>query len=687
MNEPSREERVNEVIAAYLRAVEAGQAPDREALLRRHPDLEQELRSFFADRDAVLGGTQPHAAAAGEVVRYFGDYELLGEVARGGMGVVYRARQVSLHRVVAVKLILAGQLAGEEEVRRFRREAEAAAGLDHPHVVPIYEVGEHRGQHYFSMKLVEGHSLAERLAASAVPRAPGEVERLVALLAKVARAVHHAHPRGVLHRDLKPANVLLDAGGEPLVTDFGLARRVSDAGLTQTGAVVGTPAYMAPEQARGERGVTTAADVYALGAILYECLTGRPPFQGETAVDTILLARDEEPAPPREIDKGVDRDLETVCLRCLSKAPEERYDSARALAEELERWLAGDPIRARPVGALRSRWRRLAREPWQGLEPLSNLLYPTICWVVWLWATGRLTANDGWMVFAVLLVGLPGLGKVPTWIRKLGEEAGGLVPRAGSPSEEAVPPAKVAVAPSSSRRAGLVKTVAFGALDVLLVGLVWWLWLVLIWGWTGLPPGPLLRFPPLSKAGSLLCPFVFALVVVSALLGWINERNPLRLPRPNVGCLYLFATALFSGLAILDFGGPTWLRIVAVVGGVVVGLGGLLLLVSLILWAQAFRRRRSGAGPGRFSTSELQAASLVVNYGAFGPAFGCLLARWLIVPSWPGSGFWPVWLTAMIGVGVSAVILATVPPSLPIWKELDPEAKPRGAKAEAPPAP
>jgi WD40 repeat protein len=299
-------------------------------------------------------------AALGTRVRYFGDYELIRELGRGGMGIVYRARQVSLNRPVALKMIRSAALASEDELRRFQNEAEAVATLDHPHIIPILEVGSHDGQRYFTMKLIGGTSLDKKLADyTADPKSAAR------LLKQAAEAVHHAHQRGILHRDLKPANILRDERGEPFVTDFGLAKRVvGDSELTHSGAILGTPAYMAPEQASGRRGaVTTASDVYGLGTILYGLLTGRAPFGGDSIDETLEQVRSAPPAPPSEINPHTPRDLEVICLKCLEKDPARRYMSAQALADDLGRYLAGEPIAARPTGAAERAWRWCRRNP------------------------------------------------------------------------------------------------------------------------------------------------------------------------------------------------------------------------------------------------------------------------------------------------------------------------------------
>ncbi len=290
----------------------------------------------------------------------FGDYELLEQIGRGGQGVVFRARQKSLNRSVALKIIGLGQWATKAHLKRFRLEAEAAARLEHPGIVPIHEVGERDGSCYFSMKFVEGGQLDE-----VAKREPMPIRPAVELIAKVARTVHYAHEHGILHRDIKPGNILLDAKGEPHLTDFGLARLVeSESSVTQTLDVLGTPSYMAPEQAVGNNAqVTGATDVYGLGAVLYQLLTGQPPFAGGTTYETIKLLLDTEPRKPRLLNPKIDRDLSTICLKCLEKDPKRRYPSALALAEDLERWAKHEPIQARRTGVFTRGKKWVRRNP------------------------------------------------------------------------------------------------------------------------------------------------------------------------------------------------------------------------------------------------------------------------------------------------------------------------------------
>jgi serine/threonine-protein kinase len=291
--------------------------------------------------------------------RRFGRYELLGMIDRGGMGVVYRARFERVRRVVALKMIASGALADAMEVHRFHAEAEAAAHLDHPRIVPIYEIGEVDGCHYFTMKLMAGN------LSRAIKKLRGEPRAAAEIVMEIAEAIHHGHQRGIIHRDLKPANILLDEEGLPYVADFGVAKRVErDGGLTRSGVVVGTPSYMAPEQASGgSRYLTVAVDIYSLGAILYELLTGRPPFVGETAVDILRQVTETEPRRPRALDGRIHQDLETICLKCLEKDPARRYGSAELLAKDLRRFLDGEPIEARHVGRAARIWRWCRRHP------------------------------------------------------------------------------------------------------------------------------------------------------------------------------------------------------------------------------------------------------------------------------------------------------------------------------------
>ena len=279
------------------------------------------------------------------VIRYFGEYELIHEIARGGMGVVYKARQTKLNRIVALKMILSGSFANDAQVQRFQAEAEAAANLDHPGIVPVFEIGHHEGQHYFSMAYIPGQSLKETIAES--PLNPRDAAEIVS---KIASAIGYAHDQGVIHRDLKPANVMIDETGVPKITDFGLAKSSRSSDLTASGQIMGTPNYMAPEQATGETaGVNCASDIYALGAILYETLTARPPFQASTSIETIRQVLESEPVSPRQLNSAIPFDLNTICLKCLEKDPMRRYASSDEMAADLIRWLGGFPIHAKPT--------------------------------------------------------------------------------------------------------------------------------------------------------------------------------------------------------------------------------------------------------------------------------------------------------------------------------------------------
>jgi len=317
------------------------------------------------------GDRGPGALGGSALPTLFGGYELLSEIGRGGMGVENRARELAINRVVALKLLLHGRFSDAAFVERFQVEAEAAAHLDHPNIVPIYEVGQHEGQPFYSMKLIEGQSLERanaecRMQNAQFKRSSAEwLRRSAALVATVARAVHYAHERGVLHRDIKPHNILLDAEGQPHLTDFGLAKLLDqESGLTVSSAIIGSPGFMAPEQAAGKsRQVTTAADVYGLGAVLYALLTGKVVFQADTPLETVRLVIEQEPVRPRVCNPSLDRDLETICLKCLQKEPAKRYASAQALAADLECWLRAEPIQARPVSATERAWLWCRRKP------------------------------------------------------------------------------------------------------------------------------------------------------------------------------------------------------------------------------------------------------------------------------------------------------------------------------------
>ena len=366
------------------------------------------------------GGDLPTVAfdAAGKgpaaALDRFGDYEILEQVGRGGMGVVYKARQISLNRVVAVKTILAGQLASEEEVRRFYIGAEVAAGLSHPGIVPVYEAGQCGGQHYFSMAFVEGQSLAAKAAEGPLP--PREA---AALVRDVAEAIAHAHQRGLVHRDLKPANILLDRDGRPQVSDFDLAKRIrGESHLTEAGQVLGTPSYMSPEQAAGRHEeVGPQADVYSLGAILYDLLTGRPPFDAGSAIETLTQVLDQDPVPVRALNPQVPHDLETIAMKCLQKDPSLRYATATALADDLNRFLQGEPILASSIRLLDRVARALAQsrneEHFQGWG-LALVAFGLVIFLAHVWMHAMIAAGYGpglgyWLprgVMFLLLVGI-----------------------------------------------------------------------------------------------------------------------------------------------------------------------------------------------------------------------------------------------------------------------------------------
>jgi WD40 repeat protein/tRNA A-37 threonylcarbamoyl transferase component Bud32 len=366
----------------------AGSGGDFLRRLEQAPPTIAQVAPELDGEAALLPPTLEAAAERGPSA--VAGYEVLQELGRGGMGVVYKARHLRLHRVVALKMVLAGAHAGKQHLARFRHEAETVAQLQHPHIVQIYEVGEHDGRPFLALEYVPGGSLAQRL--DGTPQPPRDAAELIQTL---ARAVQAAHDQGVIHRDLKPANVLLTADGTPKLTDFGLSKqRDAAAGQTPSGAVLGTPGYMAPEQARGHnRAIGPGADVYSLGAILYECLTGRPPFKAATTLDTLLQVLRDEPVPPGRLVPQVPRDLETVCLMCLSKEPARRYPSAAALADDLGRFLRGEPVQARPVGSVERAWRWCRRNPvvagLLGAVAATLLLGATVATALAVWALGQ----------------------------------------------------------------------------------------------------------------------------------------------------------------------------------------------------------------------------------------------------------------------------------------------------------
>jgi serine/threonine-protein kinase len=447
----------------------AGRMVDIEAEAKAHPELADELRELWAVAQfaqmarvpppqsmvAILPSDPPTpfphndstTSIPSALPRQLGDFELLEEIGRGGMGVVYKARQKSLNRIVALKMVREAQLATDEDRARFRTEAESAAKLKHPNIVTVYEVGTVGGQAYLCMEFVDGPTLAEKIRDSG-PLPPRAAAQLVAV---IARAIEHAHSLGIIHRDLKPSNILLGtddrgrpkddgkassvaeidalplrglAAFQPKVSDFGLAKRIDNTeSLTRTGAVVGTPSYMAPEQAAGRKDLTPAADVYALGAILYELLTGRPPFQAAHPVDTLLLVLEQEPVPPRDLNPTVDRELELICLKCLQKPVELRYATAGELAADLEAYAAGQPVAAAPSG-LRFFLARVFREThhadilenWGKLWMWHSVMILLLCFLTQVMSWSGLTHHLWYM--SVWSVGLVTWGVVLWQLRK-----------------------------------------------------------------------------------------------------------------------------------------------------------------------------------------------------------------------------------------------------------------------------
>jgi serine/threonine protein kinase len=403
-------DRLLELLVQWEEERRQGRAPTAEELCPDDPALQATLRDRIHQRErygrlwASLGrtGAAPGSPELAEPPRLEG-FEILGTLGHGGMGVVYKARQAGLDRLVALKVILAGAHASPQEVSRFRREAETVARLQHPNIVQIYEIGEQEGSPFLALEFVEGGSLADRLDGTPLP--PRRVGELVLVL---AQAVQHAHARGILHRDLKPANVLLTQDGTPKLTDFGLAKRLDvERGETGTGDILGTPCYMPPEQATGQiHDLGPAADVYALGAILYELLTGRPPFKGATVLETLDQVRTHEPVPPTALQPGLPRDLETICLKCLQKEPRHRYPSAAALADDLQRFLAGEAISARSLTMVEHLARALTYD-----SPASLSLRSWSTLLLWMASLPILTQ----VVLFLLFTGWPSYPAICVW--------------------------------------------------------------------------------------------------------------------------------------------------------------------------------------------------------------------------------------------------------------------------------
>ena len=409
-----------------------------EQLCRENPDLSQELRELWAasqfadvfvrtDSNEFQKNHRPSNSTKPPLPRLFGEFELLEELGRGGMGVVYKAWQKNLGRMVALKMVLRADHARPEETARFQAEAKAIALLEHPNIVPVHEAGVYEEQPYFSMRFVEGQTLANVLT-----QGPIKPRDAASLIAKITRAVHHAHERGVLHRDLKPSNVIIDRENNPLVTDFGLAKRIDipdEISLTQPGAILGTPSYMAPEQVSSSRGtVGPASDVYSLGIILYETLTGRPPFRAASPVDTLLLVLEQDPVRPRLLNPKVDPDLEMICLKCLQKQADLRYGSALELAIDLEAWVRGEntSVRSGSLGSFSNIFSRILRdthhaivlENWGLLWMMHSAMIFLQC--IATWYMGRAGISSPWWYILLWGGGLALWGAIFWELRKQG---------------------------------------------------------------------------------------------------------------------------------------------------------------------------------------------------------------------------------------------------------------------------
>jgi predicted Ser/Thr protein kinase len=427
-----REQRLASLLAEMTDSICRGELVDFDDVCRQHPELADELRKLWsamlltdtAGTSRDEGIFDPDASSPRwrslDLPTTVGDYELIEEIGRGGMGVVFRARQISLNRTVAVKMILRGRLASNADLERFLAEALATARLEHKHIVPVYDVGDIEGRPFFSMQFIEGQTLADRVASGPLPQ-----REAAELVAAIARAIGFAHEHGVLHRDLKPSNILISEDGTPLVSDFGLAKQAgAQAELTRSGVLVGTPAYMSPEQAGGRRAlVGPASDIYSLGCVLYFALTGRSPFVADSAMEVVMLVIEQDPTPPRALRPSLDRDLEMIVIRCLQKPVDLRYDTAAALAVDLEAYLADEKISA-GSGRFSQVLARLFREThhasvlenWGMLWMWHSLVLLVACFLTWqLEFTG---VTQRWVYAAVWIVGLGAWAAVFWMIRQ-----------------------------------------------------------------------------------------------------------------------------------------------------------------------------------------------------------------------------------------------------------------------------